>query len=86
VCAGHGRELVGWESSCQELAEPKARRRARASLRGGVWRKRNPKMRGDEQESDRRCGTLGASGHVTVKPSFCGGVCFVNLALVHGRF
>jgi hypothetical protein len=39
------------------------------SLRDGVWRKPNPKARGDEQEPDRRCGTLGASGHVTAKPS-----------------
>ena len=29
----------------------------------------NPKARGDEQEPDMRCGTLGASGHVTTKPS-----------------
>ena len=26
-------------------------------------------MRGDEQELDTRCGTLGASGYVTTKPS-----------------
>ena len=26
-------------------------------------------MRGDEQEPDMRCGTSGASGHVTAKPS-----------------
>ena len=31
----------------------------------------NPKRRGDEQEPDTRCGTSGASGHVTAKPSFC---------------
>jgi len=29
------------------------RRRARASSRGGVWRKLNPKMRGDPAERDR---------------------------------
>ena len=39
------------------LAEPKARRRARASPGGGVWRKPNPNARGDEQEPDTRCGT-----------------------------
>ncbi len=33
------------------------------------WRKPNPKARGDEQKPDMRCGTLGASGHVTTKPS-----------------
>ena len=49
--------------------KPKVRRRARASSRGGVWRKPNPKVRGDEQEPDMRCGTSGASGHVTTKPS-----------------
>jgi len=69
VCAGHGTELVGWKSPHQVFAEPKARRRARASSRGEVWRKPNPKARGDEQEPDMRCGTLGASGHVTMKPS-----------------
>jgi len=42
---------------------------SRASSRGGVWRKPNPKTRGDEQEPDMRCGTSGASGHVTAKPS-----------------
>jgi len=40
-----------------------------ASSRGGVWRKPDPKARGDEQEPDTRCGTLGASGHVIAKPS-----------------
>ena len=38
------------------------------SLRGGVWRKSDPKARGDEQAPDMRCGTLGTSGHVTVIP------------------
>jgi len=28
-------------------------------------------MQGDEQEPDMRCGTLGTSGHVTVKSSIC---------------
>jgi len=42
---------------------------ARASSRGGVWRKLNPKVRGDGQEPDMRCGTLGTSGHVTTKSS-----------------
>jgi len=60
------------------FVEPKVRRRARASPRGGVWRKPNPKARGDlsacnaqagEQEPDMRCGTLGTSGHVTAKSS-----------------
>jgi hypothetical protein len=51
------------------FAEPKVRRRARASSRGGVWRKPNPKMQGDVQEPDLRCGTSGTSGHVTTKSS-----------------
>ena len=29
----------------------------------------NPKVRGDEQEPDMRCGTFGTSGHVTTKSS-----------------
>src|SRR5690606_38435851 len=44
-------------------------RRARASSRGEVWRKLNPKARGDVQEPDLRCGASGASGHVTAKLS-----------------
>ena len=36
VCPGDGTELMGWKSPCQVFAEPKARRRARASSRGGV--------------------------------------------------
>jgi len=56
----------------QVFAEPKARRRARASPRGGVWRKLNPKLRGDEQKPDIRRDASGASGHVTAKPSICG--------------
>jgi hypothetical protein len=31
VCAGHGTELARWKSSRQVFAEPKARKRARAS-------------------------------------------------------
>jgi len=69
VCARHGTELTGWKSPCQVIAEPKARRRARAPSRGDVWRKPNPNVRGDEQEPDRRCGTPGTSGHVTTKSS-----------------
>jgi hypothetical protein len=40
-----------WESSRQVFAEPKVRRRARASSWGGVWRKPNPKTRDDEQST-----------------------------------
>jgi hypothetical protein len=69
VCARHGTELVGCKSPRQVFVEPKARRRARAQSRGWVWRKSNPKARGDEQEPDMRCGTLGTSGHVTIKSS-----------------
>jgi len=36
VCAGHGTELTRWKSSYQVFAEPKVRKRTRASLRGGV--------------------------------------------------
>jgi hypothetical protein len=75
VCAGHGTKLGRWKSSCQAVAEPKASERARASPRGGVWRKPNAKLRGDEQEPDTRCDTSGTSGHVTAKSSICiGGV------------
>jgi hypothetical protein len=52
------------------FAEPKVRRRTRASSRDGVWRKSNPKARDDEQEPDMRCGALGTSWHVTAKSPF----------------
>jgi hypothetical protein len=32
-----------------------------------------------------RCGTPGMSWHVTAKSSFCGGVCFINLAPTQGK-
>ena len=83
VCARHGTELVGCKSLHQVFVEPKVRRRTRASSRGGVWRKSNPKVRGDEQEPDLRCGTLGTSGHVTAKSSIHIGVCFINPASTH---
>src|SRR5262249_59667957 len=63
VCARHGAALTGWKSPCQVVAEPKARRRARVSSRGDVWRKRHPNRRGDAQEPARRGGTPGTSGH-----------------------
>ncbi len=71
VCAGHGTKLERCKSSYQVYAEPKVRRRARASSRGGVWRKPNSKLRGDVQEPDLRCGTPGTSWHVTAKSSIC---------------
>jgi len=52
---------------CPGFVEPKGRETARASPRGGVWRKSNPKLRGDEQEPDMRRGTSRTSGHVTAK-------------------
>ena len=39
--------------------------------RDACRRKPNPKLRGDEQEPDMRCGTLGTSWHVTAKSSIC---------------
>ena len=86
VCARHGTERAGWKFPCQVFAEPKARRRARASPRGGVWRKSNPKARGDVQEPDSRCGTSGTSGHVTAKSSIRKGVYFINPASTRGTF
>jgi hypothetical protein len=65
------RYFVGGSPTARQ-AEPKARRRARASPRGGVYRAPNPKLRGDEQKPDMRRGASGASGHVTAKPSICG--------------
>jgi hypothetical protein len=43
-------------------------------------------MRGDEQEPDMRCGTLGTSGHATTKSSIRSGVCFINPAFTHRKF
>jgi hypothetical protein len=53
--------------------------------RDGVWRKPNPKMQGDVQEPDLRCGTSGTSGHVTTKSSIRIGVCFINPAFMHQK-
>ena len=62
VCAGHDSELPGWKSPDQVYVEPtclraarrqEGRRRARASPRGGVWRKPNPKVRGDLSACER---------------------------------
>ena len=72
VCARHGARLLGCKSLDQVYVEPKVRRRARASPRGGVWRKPNPKARGDVLEPDLRCGTSGTSWHVTAKSSIHG--------------
>jgi hypothetical protein len=47
VVPGMARKLAGCKSLRQVFAEPKARRRARTTSRGVVWRKPNPKMRGD---------------------------------------
>ncbi len=80
VCARHGTERAGWKSPRQVFAEPKARKRTRASSRDGVRRKSNPNVRGDVQEPDTRCGTPGTSGHVTAKSSIRRGVCFINPA------
>ncbi len=86
VCARHGTERAGCKSPRQVFAEPKARKRTRASPRGGVWRKSNPKARGDVQEPDSRCGAPGTSGHVTAKSSIRNGVCFINPASTRGTF
>jgi len=58
-------------SPSRRLGEGQGRRREAGSPIGiGTgFRKPNPKARGDEQEPDMRCGTSGASGHVTAKPS-----------------
>jgi hypothetical protein len=83
VCAGHGTELTGCKSPCQVVAEPQARRRTRASPRGDVGRKSNPKVRGDAQAPERRGGTPGTRGHVTAKSSLRNGVCVINPAVTH---
>jgi hypothetical protein len=85
VCAGHGTELTGCKSPRQVSAQPKARSRARASPRSGVWRKPHPEMRGDAQEPDTRCGTPGTSGHVTAKSSMRAGVCLITPASRHRK-
>jgi hypothetical protein len=51
----------------------------------GVWRKPHPKMRGDEQEPDGRCGTPETSEHLTAKSSRCVGVCLINPSSTHRK-
>jgi hypothetical protein len=85
VCAGHGTERARGKSWRQVFAQPKARQRARAPPRGGVWRKPNPQMRGDAQEPETRGGTAGTSGPVPAKSSMRGGMCFINPASTHRK-
>lgn len=86
VCAGHGTKLWRCKSSCQVFAEPKARRRARALSWGWVWTKSNPNLRDDVQKLDLRCDVFEASGHVTIKPSICNGVRFINPTSTQWKF
>jgi len=51
------------ESPRTSRQEPKVRKRAKASSWNGVWRKFNPKVRGEEQEPDRRGGIAVAGWH-----------------------
>jgi hypothetical protein len=43
-------------------------------------------VRGEGHEPDTRCGTVGTSGHATVKSSIHNGLCFINRASMHGRY
>ena len=71
---------------CQVFAEPKARIRQGRHREVGSEGSLIPKLRGDEQEPDMRCGPSGTSWHGTAKSSFCDGVGFINLALMQGKF
>ena len=75
-------------------ASPRARY-ARSRRRGhgkGAHREvgsegsRSPKMRGDAQAPDMRCGTPGTSGHATTQSSIRGGVCVIHPAFTHQKF
>ncbi len=69
MCAGHAAQVPGVEVPGAGVVKPKARRRARASSRGGLSRKPHPKARRDVQEPDLRRGKPGTSWHVTAKCS-----------------
>lgn len=56
---------------CQVFAEPKARIRQGRHREVGSEGSLIPKLRGDEQEPDMRCGPSGTSWHGTAKSSFC---------------
>lgn len=43
-------------------------------------------MRGDVQAPDRRCGTVGTSGHGTATSSIHHGLCVINRARMHRRY
>jgi len=76
VCAGMAQSLWG---EVPMPGFPRSRRQGEGQgviVRWGL-EKLNPKARGDEQEPDTRCGTLGASGHVTAKPSIRKWACFI---------
>jgi hypothetical protein len=76
----------GGKSPVQVYVEPKDKGSARASPRGGVRRQRGTNVWGEGHEPDTRCGTLGASGHATAKPSIHSGACFIHPAPMHGRY
>jgi hypothetical protein len=59
----------GCKFPVQVCVEPKDQGRARASPRGGICRPLGTKVRGEAHEPDTRCGTVGASGHASAKPS-----------------
>jgi len=43
-------------------------------------------VRGDEQEPERRCGTVGTSRHGTATSSIHNWLCLINRALTHRRY
>jgi hypothetical protein len=86
MCARHGTERARWKSSCQVIAEPKARRRARAStVRWGL-----------EEAQSKRAGRRTGTGYEVwytrderardcevLHPQ---GVCFIHPASMRGTF
>ena len=77
-CAGHGTKRVGCQTRHPVYAEPKARSRARASPRGGVWRKSKATSRGEASmrinrfNSDAGYAPAGSAERATAESSWRG--------------
>jgi hypothetical protein len=75
VCAKHDTARARWKASGQVMADPKARKRARASaVRRGLEEQPNPTRMATNRNGIRGVGPPGTNGHVTAKSSIRRGV------------
>jgi|GEM_PF-3530687 len=72
----HCRVCRVWHKTREVKVLLPGNRRAEGQEKGKVsiarcWLEPNPKLRGDEQEPDKRCDVSETSGHLTTKSSIC---------------